>query len=203
VAGARPKGIFAAPSQNFETLQESLDKAAVTAEELEVNRALQLAAELLALQSSDDQRRRELVIVSDFQRTNWGKADFGQLPQDTQIQLESVADQETPANVAILSTRLRGRATPNVPAQLEVEVGNYTPAAQRVAVDVTLGDSAVRLEGLCAAGRTTVLAQDETCDCPLSAGKWAVLVWPTQTTHWPPTTTGRWQLRSAIRRAMH
>ncbi len=162
LAGARPRSVFAAASQNFEALREALDKATVSGEALDVNRALEAAAKTLAPESESDHRRRELVIVSDFQRTNWARADFGPLPADTLIQLESVAPQEPPANLAILATRLRGRAAPNTPAQFEVEVGNYAPTAQRAAVDVTLGDAAVRLEGLCPPGRATVLTQDIT-----------------------------------------
>jgi hypothetical protein len=43
---------------------------------------------------------------------------------------------------------------------LEVEVGNYTPTARKVSVDVTLGDSTCRLTGTCPAGRRTTLSEE-------------------------------------------
>jgi hypothetical protein len=160
VAGARPRTVVIAPSQNFESLREVLDRAEVLPEGLDANRALVLAAEMLAPTSESDRRRRELVVVSDFQRNNWARADFSVLPADTRLQLESVAPAKPAANAAVLSAKLRGRATASAPSQLAVEIGNYFPAAQRITAVATLGETMVRLEGLCAAGRRTTLVQE-------------------------------------------
>ena len=53
--------------------------------------------------------RRELVIISDFQRSNWAAVDFAVLPEDTLIQLESVAPPEPLANLAVLRVGTIGR----------------------------------------------------------------------------------------------
>ena len=50
---------------------------------------------MLARAPSDKQPHRELIIVSDFQRTNWTSVDFSVLPEDTRIQLEPVDPRET------------------------------------------------------------------------------------------------------------
>ena len=63
-------------------------KARVRPERLNVAAALNLAAELLG-QAGDGES--ELVIISDFQRTNWAAADFALMPAQARIQLESVA----------------------------------------------------------------------------------------------------------------
>ena len=82
--------------------------------------------------AEDDARRRELIVVSDFQRSNWTRANFGPLPEATLIQLESVAGVPAPENLAILGVAAdaagaRGRST-----QLRVEIGNFSPqTAQR------------------------------------------------------------------------
>ena len=126
---------------------------------MDVNRALDMAARMLAPTMPEDHRRRELVVVSDFQRSSWSRADFSPLPADTQIQFESVAPAEPPVNLAVL--RIEGRpAGSQGNVQLEVEVGNYSPTARKMAVDVALGHSSWRLSGTCPPGRSTTLIEE-------------------------------------------
>ena len=114
---------------------------------------------MLAPTAENDRRRRELVLVSDFQRTAWAKANFAPLPADTHIQLESTAPPEPLANLAIL--RVDGHAAgAEGSVQLDVEVGNYSPSTRKVAVEVTLGNSAWRLAGTCPPGRRTTLKEE-------------------------------------------
>lgn len=160
VAGARALPVFPNASTNFEALREELARCRALPERLDPIRALEAAAELLAPASPDDPTRRELVIVSDFQRDNWSRADFGRLPQGTQIQLESVAPEKPPANLAILDAACRAKSFQSAEAILTVEVGNFTPSAQRVTVEVDLDSASYRLDGMCPAGRTAVLSQD-------------------------------------------
>ena len=54
----------------------------------------------------------------------------------------------------------RSRSIAGGPTMLEVEIGNYSPTAQRLTAEVSLGSAAFRLEGLCPAGRRTTLAQE-------------------------------------------
>ncbi len=159
LAGARPRGVFDGPSTNFDALRDELARCRALPERVDVNRALEMASRMLAPASESDHRLRELVIVSDFQRSNWAKADFSPLPADTHIQLESTAPVEPPANLAIL--RVEGRSAGSQGStQLDVEVGNYTPMARKISVDVSLGDLTRRLTGTCPPGRRTTMSEE-------------------------------------------
>ncbi len=97
--------------------------------------------------------------MSDFQRTAWAKANFSPLPADTHIQLESTAPAEPLANLAVL--RVDGHAAGSQGSvQLDVEVGNYSPTARKIAVEVALGNSTWRLSGTCPPGRRTTLSEE-------------------------------------------
>jgi hypothetical protein len=159
LAGARPQGVFDTPSTNFDALRDELARCRVLPQRIDVNRALDLAARMLAPTAENDRRRRELVLVSDFQRSAWAKANFAPLPADTHIQLESTAPTEPLANLAIL--RVDGHAAgAEGSVQLDVEVGNYSPSTRKVAVEVTLGNSTWRLSGTCPPGRRTMLSEE-------------------------------------------
>jgi hypothetical protein len=157
VAGARAEAVFDGPSANFEALREELARRRPLPQRLDVVRALDAAAKILAPVSADDHRRRELVVVSDFQRSSWTKADFSVLPVDTQIQLESTAPVQPLPNVAILRVEAKTVRSVGAAAQLEIEVGNYSPIARKVAVDVAVGDTTRQVSGLCPAGQASVL----------------------------------------------
>ncbi len=77
-------------------------------------------------------QRSEVMIVSDFQRTQWATADFSVFPRDTEIQLESAGTAQTPPNVAVLRVGSSGRAEVGRPLAVEVEVGNFSTAARPV-----------------------------------------------------------------------
>lgn len=159
LAGARPQATFEAPSTNFGALQDALASATVRPERLNVQQALNLAADVFS-SSPETDAKRELVVISDFQRTNWAAADFSVLPDDTAIQLEAVVPEGAPANLAILGVRALGRVQAGQEAQLAVEIGNYSPAPRTVRVEVDLGDAVYPLEGDCAPrSRTTLQAQ--------------------------------------------
>src|SRR5207253_819679 len=134
-------------------------KTGVRPERLQAQAALNLAGELLA-RAGDPGRRRELVVVSDFQRSNWANVDFSALPQDTRIQLESVAPAEALANLAVLRVGSQGRIEQGREARLEVEVGNFSPTPRQVQVQLALGDATYRLEGLCPPWHRTTFAAE-------------------------------------------
>jgi hypothetical protein len=154
LAGAVPRPAFDRFSGNFGALRAELAGAAPRPERLRVQPALSMAAEMLA-QAAPSQRR-ELVIVSDFQRNNWAEADFTPLPQDTRIQLESVAPAETLPNLAVLGVAAQGRLERGQEVRLEVEVGNFTPQTRPVQVELSLGEAVYRLEGTCPPGSSTL-----------------------------------------------
>ena len=159
LAAAQPESAFQQTSTNFEALRDTLKKATTRPEELDVNAAIEKAARMLAAQSKDDQRVRELVIVSDFQRANWGKVDFSVLPETTKIQLDAVVGSKAPDNLAILEAAIDEQNLTERTASLKVHVGNYAATARKVKVEVNSGDETWRLEGLCPAGRETVLSE--------------------------------------------
>ena len=170
VAGSRPQAVLTEPSQNFEALRDALAAVQVRKERFDVNRALAMAAEMLTPSSPSDTRRRELIVVSDFQRSNWAGADLACLPESTRIQLQSTAGDEPPANLALLRAEFRGRASIGGTAQLEVEIGNYSPTPRHVSAEVTLGEATFRLDGTCPANRRTTLVQE----VPLQQAGWHV-----------------------------
>jgi hypothetical protein len=157
LAGATARPAFDRLSANTAALREDLSRAAVRPERLNAQAAVNKAAELLAV-AVEPGRRRELVVVSDFQRSNWASVDLSVLPQDTVIQLESVAPAEPLANLAVMRVGTPGRVEQGRDVRVEVEVGNFSPAARPVQVEVTVGDSVSRAEGLCPPGIRTTLA---------------------------------------------
>ena len=156
-AGALPHAAFDRCSTNFAALRQQLAAAAVRPERLNVRAALARAAEILAADARPA-GRRELIVVSDFQRTNWTAADFSVLPEDTQIELESVAPEVPPPNLAILSVTSPGRAVVDRAVRFQVEVGNFTATRRSVQVELSIGEATLRLEGVCAAGETVPLS---------------------------------------------
>jgi hypothetical protein len=160
LAGAIPHSVFETPSTNFDALRDELDQCKVLPQRLDVQKLLDAAKDMLAPRSPDDKSRRELVIVSDFQRSAWAKANFATLPEGTQIQLESVAPAETPPNLSILAVRAVGQESGGGTAQLEVDVGNYSPAGRQVEVEVQIGESLWRLKSACPAKGVTTLTQE-------------------------------------------
>src|SRR6185503_12531337 len=97
-AAAQPRAVFDALSNNFAAMRDDLGKTSPRSERLNLQAAINLAGEMLAA-AGDESLRRELVIVTDLQRSNWATADFSSLPKQTVIQLQSAAPKQTPANL--------------------------------------------------------------------------------------------------------
>ena len=160
LAGASSRPVFERLSANFASMRQELATATVRPERLQVQAALNQAAEFLSKVPMEAGRKRELVIVSDFQRASWAAADFSPLPQDTVIQLESVAAKEPLANLAILRVGVPGRIEQGREVRLEVEVGNYSPTARQAQVEIVLGAAVYRVQGLCPPGMKTTLTTE-------------------------------------------
>ncbi|MCH8829752.1 MAG: BatA and WFA domain-containing protein [Planctomycetes bacterium] len=160
LAGARPRAVFGIPSTNFSALQEELSQSSPRPERLNVQPALNMAAELLSQGGNAEGVRRELFIVSDFQRTNWADADFSVLPSETEIQLQSISSGDDSANLALLRVSAQGRAEVGRELRLEVEVGNYSSTPRLVRAEISLGDAVYQLEGNCAPNSKTILTID-------------------------------------------
>ncbi|MDB5387636.1 MAG: hypothetical protein JWM11_3282 [Planctomycetaceae bacterium] len=147
LAGARSQPVFEQPSTNFAALRDALTGAKPLPQELDVTQVLPLAAEMLA--QGDPEAKRELIIISDFQRTNWATADFSAVSGDVQIELESVASEEVPTNLTVLRVATQGRPEPGRETRIEVEIGNYSPSPRTVRTEVTLGATVLQLSGVC------------------------------------------------------
>jgi hypothetical protein len=160
-AGATSRSTFEHLSTNFGALRDELGKAVPRPERLNVQAALQLAADMLARERGDTGSAgtsvREVVILSDFQRSQWAAADFSVYPRDTKIQLESAGAGETPPNLAILGVSGLGRVELGRPLVLEIDVGNFSIAARSVEVELSLPSVSHRLTAPCAAGARTKL----------------------------------------------
>lgn len=161
LAGAAPEAVFDRPSTNFTALVEAVSRVRPLPQRLQVQAALNSAAEMLA-GAEGETPKRELVVISDFQRTNWSAADFSVLPVDTAIELESIAATETPVNLSVNRVGWQGRVERGRPLRLEVDVGNYSPSPRPVTVEVSIGDHQLRLQGTATAGgRSTVVGEVE------------------------------------------
>ena len=165
LAGAEPRSLFDGLSTNFQAMHDELATSAAQPERLNLAAALSRAGEMLA--ASAPAVRRELVVVSDFQRTSWQSADFTPLPADTLVELESVAPAETPANAAVLRVSAPEQIVQGRPGRLEIELGNYSPASRKLRVQVEIdgndseADNATyQLTGVCEAGKTVTLSQE-------------------------------------------
>ena len=160
LAGAAARPAFERLSANFPALREELARARPLPQRLNVQAALNLAAELLTHSGGDPGRRRELLVISDFQRSNWTVANFAVLPEDTRIQLDSVAPAEPLPNLAILHVGSHGRVEQGREVRLDVEVGNFSKTPRQVRVEVTLGPLSYHLDGLCVPGGKTTLSTE-------------------------------------------
>jgi hypothetical protein len=165
-AGAKPIPVFQGPSSNFAAVQEALATAKPLPENLNLKAALERAGEMLA--KSAPETRKELIVISDFQRTNWSAADFSPLPKETLIQFESAAPKETPANLAILRVAPQGRVEQNRETRIDVEVGNFSNTPRDVQVEVNVGGATVRVTGHCPPAARTTLSGE----CVLPASGW-------------------------------
>ena len=152
LAGARPQGVFDGPSTNFDALRDELAHcprpAPANGRQPGVGPGRPHVGARLASAIVAGGNWWWSAI---FSAPSWAKADFSPLPADTQIQLESTAPAQPPANLAIL--RVEGRAAgPQGSTQLDVDVGNYSPTARKITVEVAIGDSSWRLTGTCPPG---------------------------------------------------
>lgn len=177
LAGAEARPVFEAPSANVGALRDELGRAQARPERLNLQAAIDAAGDMLV--KSPPEKRRELVIVSDFQRSNWTRADFSPLPKDTKVELKSVGEADRP-NMGVLNVIAQGRAEQGREVRVEVEVGNYSGVPRDAKVDLTLGKGTYRLSGLCTPGVSTRLTTTLTLETP--GWQWGLQSWRTRMT---------------------
>lgn len=158
-AGWRP--VFDRPSSNFAVLREQLLQATAQPQRLNAQAAVNAAVEMIQ-KVEGKSLRRELLIISDFQRSNWTSVDLSVVPADVVLSMQSTAEGPPPANLGITAIRPSGRAEEGQTTGIEVEVGNYSPAGREVEIELTLGTQVQRLHGFCAPGTRTALPSQVT-----------------------------------------
>ena len=158
LAGATPNAVFESPSANMNVLTDALTKASARPERIDIQAAINEASKMLTGDKQDIVR--ELIVVSDFQRTNWATVDFSALPESTKILLESTAPQETLANIGIVAVGFADKPTAGSTSVLEVSVGNFSAKPRPVKVEVTLGENVFVLQDVCPPNMKTLLSKE-------------------------------------------
>ena len=146
LAGAQPNPVFDQLSSNFAALREAIAQSGPVAERCDGQAALELAAKFF---QKAEGAKTELIVISDFQRTNWGMAVLDGIPPDTRIQFHNVAGDQT-ENVAIESIRFDHGPIRGQPVQLEIGIANYSDrtvqARCRIQLDKIIRNVDVSLE---------------------------------------------------------
>jgi hypothetical protein len=136
---ARPEAIFPELGVNRAVLQDALRRGRVTAEAADVDGAIAMARDLLR----DAEGRREICLISDFQRTAWEGRTPAIPPGVAWVAIRvGVADGRNQALTRILvspSVVLAGET-----ARFSCEVANYGPDPRRASVFVSAGESRQR-----------------------------------------------------------
>ena len=137
VAAAAPSTSFDQPTANRFHLKNDLQLARLTQERADMDAAIAEAVKQLARLSG---YKKEIHLVSDFQRSNWAPVDFAKIPKDVRVIFISVAAPDA-GNLAINEIILQ----PPAPArgeEVEVlcKVANYGSLAKSVPVQLRFGE---------------------------------------------------------------
>ncbi|MFO0942455.1 MAG: BatA and WFA domain-containing protein [Pirellulales bacterium] len=141
-AGAKATPVFQQLSPNLPSLRKAIQQARPLSQRCDTRAALEQAAKLLDQANGET---KELVIISDFQRANWGTLLLDIIPKDTQVQFHSVALPD-PNNVAIMAARASTEPIVGQPVQIEVEVSNFSSIEASIKCEIAIGNYARTLE---------------------------------------------------------
>ena len=150
---ARP--LFDRVSENLTALEVALATVEARNEALDAKAALAEAARMLSSAASQQPQRMELVIISDFQRTNWDKALFEIIPSGVSWRFEQVGLTGETANIGICDIRPAAPARSGEPCQIVVDIGNYSSSDENVTVRFESGDVTGTVEAKCPAWMVT------------------------------------------------
>jgi len=134
LAGLSPRTAHARPTSNLPAIKAQLEGIRATAERADVGAAITLAgAQFAEFRPS----RKELHVISDFQRTNWEAADFSALPRDVEITLYRVAAGGPRPNACVSEVVIDPpMPMTGEPCRISVRLADYSTAPARR--DVTL-----------------------------------------------------------------
>ncbi|MGV3616812.1 MAG: BatA domain-containing protein [Fimbriimonas sp.] len=135
--GAQPTLATETPTEDHRSLDAALQAVQPTEERADGAGAVGMAVEQLAKMNT---AVRRLIVISDFQRTNWADVRFETVPPNTKVAFVSV-DEGRRENVALTSLRSRP-ATPRIgeTTTIQAEVFNSSETMRRVPVDLRLSD---------------------------------------------------------------
>ncbi len=143
LVGAKPRPVFKSVSPNLAIVREAVQSAIPRCEKADVKSAMNLIGAML---SESTVKKTELIVISDFQRSNWSNLYLDSIPTATKIQLESVAP-DASSNIAITGFRLSGRAIVDSEVILEFDVANYSDQDAEIRANVDLGDIKTAVRG--------------------------------------------------------
>ncbi|MEL6108361.1 MAG: BatA and WFA domain-containing protein [Planctomycetota bacterium] len=126
-ASSRAQSVYEDLSTNLTVLRRRASQLSAVPETADAESAFLLAAQLLGDASED--ARREVVVISDFQRSDWGAMPLETLPRDVHVQLESVG-LDSSSNLAITGVSANGNAVAGQPMVLTVEARNDSGASR-------------------------------------------------------------------------
>lgn len=135
-ASASAQSVYEDLSTNVSVLRRRAGQLKAVPEAADVEAALLLAAQLLA--DAAEEARREVVVISDFQRSDWGALPLEMLPSDVHVQLESVGlDQST--NIAITEVSANGNAVAGQPMTVTIQTRNDSGAIRTLDCKLDVG----------------------------------------------------------------
>ncbi len=143
LVGAKARPVFKSVSPNLAMVREAVKSAIPRCEKADVKSAMNLIGSML---SESTVAKTELILISDFQRSNWSNLYLDSIPTATKIQLESVAP-DASSNIAITGFRLSGRAIVDSEVILEFDVANYSDKDAEIRAIVDLGDVKTAVRG--------------------------------------------------------
>lgn len=162
-AGVKARSVYERLSSNFESLSEAIKKAKPKPENVNVANAIGLAGELL--EDVPEGIAREVVVISDFQRSDWGALTLESLPADTKLVVEQASLSEKD-NIAIVSARPENRVTVKQPVTIQVEIANHTPQERNVECRVIIEKATFSAQSLVPAQGSSVLNLTASFDEP-------------------------------------
>ncbi|NLF85075.1 MAG: VWA domain-containing protein [Lentisphaerae bacterium] len=136
LAGAAPRPVLPAMGGNIGYLQEAIRRARLTAEPLDAAAAVRLAVQML----DNQEGRREICIVSDFQAANW-RGLRPRLPPGIGLSGVGVARGEAPNAALLRLTVDPPRPLAGEEASLICEIANFSDAPRRETVVLAVESS--------------------------------------------------------------
>lgn len=143
LVGAKARPVFKSVSPNLAIVRDSVRTATPRCERVEVKSAMNLIGSML---SESIATKTELIVISDFQRSNWSNLYLDSIPINTKIQLESVASDIGP-NMAVTGFRLSGRGIVDADVILEFDVANFSDQDADIQAYVDLGETQTEVRG--------------------------------------------------------